>query len=228
MIRKLVSLALVGALAAGCAATKSGDAADIRFSGFLSSYEGLVKTNDSDLAAYRFIKPGVDLSSYGSIHLEKPVAQMSAEATKSVGEEDLAYVLGALDESLRTKLAASYRMSDVSGPGVVRIRVCLTDADSATGALTPFSRLLPAGIVISTGKKLITGTAVNVGKATMELEVLDGGTGEQLAAAVDRRVGTGVARKMLSDWADVRAAFDVWAERTEQRLAEHNMPKMAK
>lgn len=228
MSRRILSLCAVALLAAGCAATKAGDVEDIRFSGYLSNYGGLVKTDDSDVAAYRYFKPSLDLSSYGSIQIEKPEARMSAETANSIGDEDMAYLLGSFDESLRSTLGKKFRLTETAGPGVLRIRTCLTDADSATGALTPFSRLLPAGIVLSTGKKLVTGTAINVGKVTAEFEAVDGSSGEQLAAAVDRRIGTGVARKMLSDWGDVRSAFDTWAERIEERLAEHNMPMMAK
>lgn len=226
MRRASFALFTAALLLAGCAATKSGDVEDIKYSGYLTSYSGLTATDDSDFAAFRYIKPNLDLSSYSAIKLDKPEARISTEVLDSVGQEDLAYILGAFDESLRTTLSAKYRLTDTAGPGVLEIRTCLTDADSATGALTPLSRLLPAGLVISTGKKLLTGTAVNVGKVTAEMEAVDSVSGEQLAAAVDRRIGTGVARKMLSDWGDVKAAFDVWAERTANRLAEHNMPMM--
>lgn len=212
------------ALLAGCAATKSGDAADIRYSGYLSSYSGLTATGDSDYAAFRYIKPNVDLASYNAILVEKPEARMSAEATASIGAEDMAYVLGAFDESLRAAIGKKFTMTDTPGPGVLRLRSCLTDADSAIGVLTPFSRIVPVGLVISTAKKVTTGTAVNVGKATAEMEVLDSESGEQFGAAVDRRIGTGVARNVLSNWADVKSVFDVWAERAAKRLQEHNFP----
>jgi hypothetical protein len=211
------------ALSAGCAATKSGKAEDIKYSGYLSSYSGLTATDDSDFAAFRYIKPGVDLSTYTGVLIDKPEAHMSQEMLLSIGPEDTAYLLGAFDQALKDSLGAKFNLVEAPGPGVLRIRSCLTDADSAIGALTPFSRLLPVGVVLSTGKKLVTGTAINAGKATAEMEILDSESGEQLGAAVDRRVGTGVARNMLTDWGDVKSAFDVWAERTTKRLAEHGM-----
>lgn len=228
MNHRLVSLLAVAGIAvlAGCAATKSGDAEDIKYSGYLSSYTGLTRTDDSDFAAFRYVKPGVDLSSYTGILVEKPEARMSAEATAAVGPEDMGYVLGAFDQSLRTHLGEKFALVESAGPGVLRVRSCLTDADSATGALTPFSRLLPVGIVLSTGKKIATGTGINVGKATAEMEILDATTGEQLGAAVDRRVGAGVARNVLSDWGDVKDAFDVWAERAAKRLEENGLRRV--
>lgn len=211
------------AVLAGCAATKTGDAEDIRYSDYLSSYSGLAPTDDSDLAAFRYIKPGVDLASYTGILVDKPEARMSAEAVAEIGDEDLAYVLGAFDDSLRAAIGAKFNLVDSPGPGVLRIRSCLTDADSATGAMTAFTRIVPTGAVLSGAKTLATGTGINVGKATAEMEVLDSDSGEQLAAGVDRRVGTGVARNAFTDWGDVKSAFDLWAERTAERLAEHGM-----
>lgn len=225
MRNAFVSLALAAgiAVAAGCAATKSGKAEDIQYSGYLSSYSGLTATDDSDRAAFTYTKPGVDLSSYTGILIDRPEARMSQETLLAIGPEDTAYLLDAFGQALRDQLGAKFKLVEFTGPGVLRVRSCLTDADSAVGALTPFSRLLPVGVVLSTGKKLVTGTAINAGKASAELEVVDAETGEQLGAAVDRRVGTGVARNMLTDWGDVKSAFDLWAERTAKRLEEHGM-----
>ena len=41
-----------------------------------------------------------------------------------------------------------------------------------------------------------------------------------MTAAVDRRVGTKSFKGLFSDWADVQAAFDSWAERIRTRLEE--------
>jgi hypothetical protein len=219
------TLVLTAALtAASCAATKAGNAEDIRFSGFLSSYAGLRATNDSDRAAFFWAKPGLDLTHYGRILLDKPEARMSPDALKSMGDEDLSYLLGDVDKTLREALSARWMMADAPGPNVLRIRVCLTDADSTTAALTPFNRILPVGVLVSKGVQLATGTGLNVGKVTGEMEMLDGESGERLMAAVDRRVGTGVARETFSTWGDVDQVFQLWAERIVARLPEYGMP----
>ena len=110
------------------------------------------------------------------------------------------------------------------GPAVLRIRVCLSDADSSTAALTPFTRILPWGVLISKSKQLISGTAVNVGKVTGEMEIVDSVSGERLFAAVDRRIGTGVMREALTSWGDVEQVFTLWSERLVERLPEFGMP----
>jgi hypothetical protein len=219
------ALVVAGCLAAAaCAATKPADAQDIRFSGFLSTYNGLTATNDPEKAVFRWVKPGLDLNGYTQILIDRPEARMSPEALSSIGDEDMAYLLGALDKTFRDTLSSHWLMADAPGPRVLRLRVCLTDADSSTAVLTPFSRILPLGFVISKGKQLATGTAINVGKVGIEMEALDGESGERLFAAVDRRVGTGVAREMFTYWGDVQQAFTLWAERTAERLPEYGMP----
>jgi len=216
-------IALTAALATGCAATKSGDATDIRYSGFLSSYDHLAASKDSDRAAFTCVKPGTDLSRYTGILIDPPVAHMSDAALVSIGEEDMTYLLTSFGHSLTESLGAKWNLVTTAGPGVLRLRTALTDADSSTGALTVFSRVLPAGVVISKVKQVAVGTGVNVGKVTAEMEIVDSETGEQIGAAVDRRIGTGVTRLVLTSWGDVKAAFDVWAERAAKRLAEHGM-----
>jgi hypothetical protein len=41
-----------------------------------------------------------------------------------------------------------------------------------------------------------------------------------LAAAVDERAGTKAYRAGLKEWSHVKRAFEYWAERTRERLAE--------
>jgi Protein of unknown function (DUF3313) len=225
MSRTIVSLAAVAALvlATGCAATSAGKAEDIKQSGYLSSYAGLTATDDSDRAAFVYVKQGLDLSGYTGVLIERPEARMSSEMLREIGPEDTSYLLGAFADALRESIDEKFRLVEFPGPGILRIRSCLTDADSAVGALTPFSRILPVGVVLSSGKRLVTGSGINAAKASAELEVIDSETGEQLAAALDRRLGTGVARNVFTDWGDVKSAFDLWAERTTKRLEEHGM-----
>ncbi len=59
-----------------------------------------------------------------------------------------------------------------------------------------------------------------VGRAGVEAEILDGVTGQRLAAAVDRRAGTKTLRGGVSKWSDVQNAFDYWSEKLRTRLTE--------
>jgi hypothetical protein len=222
-IRAVLVLAAV-VVAAACAATKEGDVEDIKFSGFLSTYDGLVRTNDDEMAAFRYVKPGLSLVGYRQILLDKPEARMSPEALKDVGDDDMGYLLAQFDKSMRDAMSQRWIMATEPGEGVLRVRTCMTDASGATAVLTPFSRILPWGRLISGGTQLATGTALNVGKVGGEMEITDSMTGERLIACVDRRQGQGVLVKAFTSWGDVTAAFDKWAEMTCERLPQFGMP----
>ena len=55
---------------------------------------------------------------------------------------------------------------------------------------------------------------------TVEVEITDSVTGTRLAAAVDERAGTKAYRAGLKEWSHVKRAYEYWAERIRERLAE--------
>ncbi len=55
------------------------------------------------------------------------------------------------------------------------------------------------------------------------MEGRDSITNERLAAAVDARAGTKGITRAFSKWADVQAALDYWAERTELFLEKQGV-----
>jgi hypothetical protein len=106
---------------------------------------------------------------------------------------------------------------------VIRIRLAIDNASGDVGALTPFSRILPWGLVAEEGVKLTTGHYLNDGAITAEEEVLDGGTGKRLAAAVDRRTGGNSVENVFSNWGDVKDACTYWANKNAKRLTDWGM-----
>jgi hypothetical protein len=209
--------------AVACKATHSSEKEDIKFSGFLSSYDGVAATNNSEKAAYRWEKPGLSLQGYHSVLFDRPVAQMTRQALTEVGEKDMSYVLGLTDKRFRETLGKRYTLTETAGPGVLRVRTALSDLNPSTAVMT-FGRILPIGIVVSKGKELATGTAINVGKVGGELEIVDSVSGERLAAAVDRRVGHGVARNVFTYWGDVDDAVITWSEKLSDNLHTWGLP----
>jgi len=98
---------------------------------------------------------------------------------------------------------------------------CYGWARSQSGAvLNTVSKVVPQLRLLTTVGGVASDTQVLVGRAGVEGEVLDGLTGQRLAAAVDRRAGTKALRGGVSTWADVQNAFDFWSERLRTGLAE--------
>ena len=89
--------------------------------------------------------------------------------------------------------------------GVARIRVALTDIDRSTAAsLLPQAKLMGAGI----------------GGASMEAEVVDSMTGEQIGAVVESKKGSKMPFANLGEWDAAKQVMDDWAKRFQKRLAK--------
>ncbi|MCU0725773.1 MAG: DUF3313 domain-containing protein [Planctomycetes bacterium] len=216
-----LALAAVMMIAA-CSATKTGDIEEIKFSGFLGDYSQL-KTGGEDQAAYAWIQPGLNLSSYRRIMIDPPQAWISSEERAEIGEEDMSYLLTSLDKALREDLGEKWVIVDRPGADVIRLRSAISNAQSASGGLSPFTRILPWGRILSLGVRGVTGDYLNQGDITVEAEFLDGGTGNRLAAAVDCRVGRNSPLNTFTNWGDVVDACSWWSERIAERLVEFGM-----
>lgn len=219
---KLVGIgSLVAALAlSGCAA--SHQARSVKPSGFLSDYSQLREGKDGE-ALLVYIRPGVDWKKYNAILLEPIEVWHDAARTgflQDVSKEEAQVLADYLDASLRNSLKSDYRFVDRSGPGVLRLRVAITEAEGSTVPLDVVSTVVPQMRALSGVKRIATGTAAFVGKAGIEGELIDGMTDQRLGAAVDRRVGQKRAKGVLNTWDDVQGAFDFWSERLRTRLAE--------
>ncbi len=89
--------------------------------------------------------------------------------------------------------------------GVARLRVALTDIDRSTAAsLLPQAKLFGAGI----------------GGASIEVEVIDSMTGEQIGAVVESKKGSKMPFANLGQWDAAKQVMDDWAKRLQKRLDE--------
>jgi hypothetical protein len=220
----VVTTALTVALLifAACSATKEGSYKDIKFSGFLGDYSDL-KRGGPGQVDYLYVEPGLNLANYTQIMLDPPQAWVSAEQRQKISEKNLTYLLTALDKAMSDALGAKWELVSRPGPHVLRVRMAITNADSAIGVLTPFTRLVPWGLVASEGVDVVTGDYINNGSVTGEEEVLDGATGRRLEAAVDRRVGGNSPKNVFSNWGDVVDACRYWSDRLTSRLVSWGM-----
>ena len=57
-----------------------------------------------------------------------------------------------------------------------------------------------------------------MGAASIEIRILDGQTGQLLAAAADRRVGGKSIGGAVDSWDDVQESFEYWAKQLRYRL----------
>jgi hypothetical protein len=182
----------------------SGCAAKRQESGFLSDYSHLEPAGETSL---RYVPSNAALARYDHFLIEPVVLFLHPDAQQKAAEDkDLPnltlYFRGALVDAL----ADRYQIVSEPGPGVARLRVAITDLKQGKPALN----VLPQ-------TKL---TGLGLGGATMEAELLDSQSGEQIGAIVESHLGSRISLSGLSKWGDAKAVMDEWAKRFRKRLDE--------
>ena len=215
----LIGMLAVALGAIGCAATHQ--ARSVQPSGFLGDYSQLRPGKEGE-ALLVYVRPGVDWKKYDNVWLE-PVTVWGDVKTgflQSVPKDEAQVLADYLDASLRNSLSKDYKLVDRAGPGTLRLRVAITEAEGSTVPLDLASTVVPQMRALSTVKRIATGTDAFVGKAGVEGEIEDSITDQRLVAAVDRQVGQKRLQGVTNTWDDVQGAFDYWSERVRARLAE--------
>jgi hypothetical protein len=200
-------------LLAGCAASGM---KTVERTGFLANYDQLAPGGD-DRAALVYFKPGVDYKAYNKLMFERIVVLLSDSAeSRSIDPALMKALTDYYQNALFAAVKGGYEVVDQPGPGVLRVRVAITQLKPSNPTANTLSTIVPVGMVVSGASKAVSGDNLGTGEASTEIEVLDSVSGERLAAAVDRRQGgKGVFR---GKWEDTKEAFDFWAKRFRQRL----------
>lgn len=215
----LLLVCVVGSLG-GCGATR--EARSVEQSGFLGDVYSQMHEGKDDEALLVYRNEKADWKSYEKV--------MIAPVTVWVGRKDsqLEYVSpldrqrlandlwGKLHEALQT----DYEIVHEPGPGVLLIKAAITEGEASWPVIDTVSTIVPQMHVLSELKYLATGTASFVGKASGEIKVTDGQTGELLLAAADRRAGGKRLRGVTHSWDDVEEAYRYWAEQSRWRLCQ--------
>ncbi len=211
----ITALCLLGACA-------THQAKKIDTAGFLGDYSQL-KEGDKEEAQLIYINPDADIQSYTSILMDPIRIYASKENNMmNVSSEQQRKILNYADAAVREKLAADYMFVEEPGPGVMRLRIALTEAEGSRVVLDTVSTIVPIGLALSGIQKLATGSCSFVGSAGVEAELQDSLTGTRLMAGVDRRMGGKITGKFdkFDKWRTVKNAVDYWTERLQTRLTE--------
>jgi hypothetical protein len=180
---------------------------DITFSGFLDDYSKL-KPGGPDRAALLWVSERTDFSKYHSFIIEQPLiylAPAKGDQRVAIDPKEMSELADYFRDQVVEALGDNYPVVQRSGPGVGRVRLAITEVDPVS----------TGGMVV----KWITKVNLDLGSAAMEVELLDSVTGEQLAAAVDERVGTRIGvTGGLTPWSHTKAAFRTWAQRFRERV----------
>jgi uncharacterized protein DUF3313 len=212
--RLLVSLVLLGGVA-GCTSLRHPAQPRQEVSGFLDDYSLLREGAPGEVAlVYR--NPEAKWTSYDKILLEPVTLWRSGrKSLDPVPEEDLLRLIGGLESAVRRRLGEGFRLVDGPGPGVMRIRLAITEARASDPILDVMRAHADAATATADGP-LHPETRRFIEAAQIEGEIRDAATNQLLAAGVDRRRRDGA--QPIDTWAQVTRAMDFWADRVCTRL----------
>ena len=206
MRARLAGLGLVAALGLiACGARAPRLPAD-EMSGFLDDYSRLAP-GGPDQPSFVYRDPQARWGGYERILFEPVTIWRSGRGSLAdIPGADLERLAFELQRSVRAQLERHFELVDRPGPGVLRVRLGLTQARQADPLLDIFTYAVPPMDDLPADEPLTAATRGFVAAAAVEGELSDTVTGTLLAAGVDRR-----RTHELRTWAGVRAAADRWA-----------------
>ncbi|MEE8468742.1 MAG: DUF3313 domain-containing protein [Planctomycetota bacterium] len=163
----LCALAAVGG--AGCRH------AELTESGFLSDYAALSLDLDQR-ARMSYVAPDVDWASYTKAVIEPLEIRLQTTSNDSLepGQEEKLrrFYRETMEQELAGRPQGRLEVTDVAGPGTLRVRAALTEVDCIN-------------VTVNTLTTIFIFWPFDFGGGTFELEVLDSESGRQLAAIIN-------------------------------------------
>jgi len=209
LVASLVLLALVG----GCTSLRKPAPSNV--SGFLDDYS-ILREGAAGEVALVYRNPRADWPSYDKVLLEPVTLWRSGrQSLDAVPEQDLLRLVDGLESAVRRRLGQGFRLVEEPGPGVMRIRLAITEA-RASDPILDVMRAHGGAATCPTEGPLDPETRRFIEAAHIEGEIRDAQTNQLLAAGVDRRRQVGALP--IDTWAEVTRAMGFWADRVCTRL----------
>jgi hypothetical protein len=189
-------------------------------SGFLSqaTYDKL-QPGTKDQVGLVYVNPNVNWAQFSKVYIA-PVT-IGLASNDQVSEQDQQMLASYYYHALEANLSKYFTVVNQPGPGVMAVRMALTDATTATPVLRTISVVIPQARILNAVGNMATGSYAFVGSAQSEGEVTDSLTHEVLAAGIDKRSGgMSIKNADVWQWGDAENAMDFWAQRIATRLNE--------
>jgi hypothetical protein len=194
-------------------------AQDIQYSDFLTDYSHLKKSADAYMD-YTYLAPGAEnrMANYSAVMIDQPEIFIAPNSKyKGMKPDDMKALADAFRTSMAQALADTYMIVEQPGPNVIYLRFAMSNLQlkKKRKGLLSFT---PIGIVAGVAKSALTTDItkkIDLKGLTMEMEVLDSVSEEQLAALLEIRYGT---KDDPASWAELEALIGVYSERVRCRL----------
>jgi len=226
-------------LGSGTSVTAS-DPSRLTRSGFLSDYGRLAPVSwEEGIQCWR--RPDLDAKRYDKVLIARMSVSLKPNQHTTIDPTDLKTLTDYFHDSMVKALKPQMTVVEKPGPGVLGLRIALTNlvptdvTRSVTGTIVPYGFVAEAGSGAATGRP--AGSTPYLGETGMEMQFVDSATGTVLAECRDTQIGRKYAAELdagaagaaqtwasgyvnsFQSWAYARNAFDKWSALTAQRLA---------
>ena len=226
-----ISSMTTGAAASGTVASET-TIANVRRVDFLTDYARLKPlAGGGGMLCWR--NAGVNWKQYDQVLFERIQVFLKPGSSQSVDPTDLKMLIDYFHNDLVKAFQPVATVVKRPGPGVLQVRIALTElvptntAASLAGTAVPYGFVAEIGSGAATGKP--AGSTPYLGQTGMEVQVRDGGSGQLLAECADREIGLKYAADMNSgaaraaenwmngymdsftQWDYAKTAFDKWS-----------------
>jgi len=214
---------------------------------FLSDYDKLQPVADGG-GSQCWRAEGVEWKKYDKVLIERMQVSIDPDSQhKSIDPQDAVALTQYFHDSLVAALKPDLPEVTEKGPGVLRVRIALTDLVPTNTTESVVDTVIPFGFVVDlasgAAKHRPAGSAAYLGETGYQAQFRDGVTGAVLGECADTSVGRKYAADLnngaanatktwvsgyadsFSAWAYARQAFDQWSALFAQRLqALRNTP----
>lgn len=189
-------------------------------SGFLSDYSLLSQDDPLKVADWLYVKKNVVFGAYDKIILKHVSFILSPDAEyKGIQADEMNDLAETFHRALVEALSDVYTFTDEAGPGVMTLRIALTDLVPNKPGRGTITSIVPVGIVLSSAKKITTGTHIGMGGVSFEAELIDSQTNEVLMAVINSETGKKYKiGKSTTTWGQVKEIFKASAKTFRKRL----------
>jgi hypothetical protein len=205
-------------LLAGMASLAASSWAQSSASGFIQNMPADMQPDPAGPGSSRWLAPTANLGNYDKVLLESLTIYVSPTSEEKGLDAD---ALKSLSESFRAivtdRLEPAYAVVEKPGPGVLVLRPALTNVDlkKKSRGLLSFT---PVGLVAYAARDAHT-KQFSLERAVLEVEALDGASGERVAVLIDRTPQkTGGAEADKIDWSNLDGALSFYAQRLRERM----------
>ena len=193
-------------------------------SGFLEVYPEFERNKEtgaeiwfkSKNEGFKVLKP------YRKILLSPIEVWLGDNSYKGINPDTLKAMTDYFTLAIHKKLDHWYEFVNEPGPGVLHLRIAITNVRIAKPERKWYG-YIPVALVAEGGAKAArssVGLTVDLIEATAELEGLDSVTEERIIAAIDTHQSKKIEHQKNTpiSWGPVKEIFDFWAERIKMRM----------